>query len=201
MTKEINQDLLQAMFLLNTNLPEFSGRVDEDPLRWLSEFEKKTFLLSEEKKLQTVKHCFEETPKFWYEAKVLPKLTSLTWSEFKETFIKEFFDEEKRDVANNKLRTMRYEIGEVKINSFIIDFIHWFEVTNPSAIDKQKISEIIGRLPSNFQSRLATVVKTSDIKDIDELRNYCERIEKSFLIEKRNQTDCFSASTKKFNME
>ncbi|RWS01320.1 hypothetical protein B4U79_13335, partial [Dinothrombium tinctorium] len=94
---------------------------------------------------------------------------------------------------------MRFELGEMRVANFLIDFKHWFKLMYPGASEEQLVKAAIERFPIKFQSRIISIA--DDIKTISKLQTIAERVEKALLLELRESMQLYAAKAQKQESE
>lgn len=186
MAPPANDDLTNMLAMMSINLPEFEAAIDEDPLKWLQDFERKTRYMKEETRKEQLVYCFNRTAKYWFTDQIEEGIKEMSWEAFKEKFISKFVNQEKRDKAASIIRRMTFELGENRVSNFLIDFNHWYCILYLHSTEEQKIADALDRFRIKFQSRLLGISVISEIETIKDLEKIAHKIEKSFLIETRN---------------
>lgn len=188
-------DLIQSLAMANAEIPEFSGRVEEDATKWLSIYERKTATWKEQARIQRIKHHVTGTAQYWFEDQVERNIATLTFPQFKKNFTEKFVDKDKRQVALRNIRLMKFNLEDNRVANFVIDFKHWHSKLNPNASTTMIIHELFERFPVDFQCRFLNAAAIEDITSLDEFTKIAERIERCMRLEEKSSSKLMNASS------
>lgn len=189
-------DLIQSLAIANADIPEFSGRIEEDATKWLSAYERKTSTWKEAARVQQVKQYISGTAQYWFEDEIERKLPNISFFQFKKLFTDKFVDKDKRAIALRKIKSMRFNLDDNRVATFIIDFKHWYKKLNPDAKIEVLISELFEKFPLNFQCKFLNAAALEDMSSLEDFTKIAERIERSMRLEEKSSSKLMSAKTK-----
>ena len=98
----------QMLIMILENFPKFSGSSKKNPLKWLTDIQKKmqTLKLTDDESLAVIPSCLEAPARDWFHDN---KNSILTWQMFMQKLLKIFETSDKADISFNRLR--HYEQG------------------------------------------------------------------------------------------
>lgn len=189
-------DLMQSMSS-NLNISEFSGRNEEDPIKWIAQYERVTRLWTDAGRVEQVVYYLDGTAKYWYKQAVANKPT--TFADFKKQFLLQFTQTEEREFAIRKLKQMVYDPTLHRVSNFITDFIHWTNIVHPDYDEKKQIRDLFERFSSTFQRKFHLSTTLDDVKTLKVFTDVALRIEKGMKLKQLEQNTLMQASVRQAN--
>lgn len=178
--------LCQSMATSNTDIPDFHGKPEEDGLKWLSLYERRTATWLESYRMKRLQSFMTGTAQYWIQdLQKQHQLEEMTFEKFKKLFIAKFVDKDYRNIALRKLKGMKFSLEDHKVTTFIVDFKHWYDKLFPEATIQFKIRELFERFPQKFQRKMLNMTSLEALKSIDEFEDVAVRVEQCMRLKER----------------
>lgn len=181
----------QPMTCTHSDIGIFSGHRHADPLRWLADFERHSRYLTDEGRLESLRHLFEGTARYWYLDDIEGVVTD--YQTFKRKFYERFVDVDQREHSLQRLRNMQF-CPDVAVIDFVTDYRHFYKIAYPEASVRQLLYDLFERFSANFRSRFVRIKTLDEILDLQHFLKIAKKVQTSFKID--SEADTFACAVK-----
>lgn len=188
-------ELLRAIINSSIDVSTFSGAVHQDGRKWIDEFDRKTRLLNDKDKFDTIKFYLEKTALFWFKDEIETDESVRTFSALKDKFISKFVCKDVRMDSLRKLRKLKYCSELNRVSTYVVDFRHYYKLAHPRSSDAEMIADLFETFPEEFRSKFLNVTDLEDVKDLKEFGKIAERVERSVGVDKQLEKKLFAAKS------